>query len=207
MPRPPGTPHRDHARKRTRLLDALGARLLAPGPSPSLRDLAAAAGVTIPTLRHYFGTREAVVRAVFADWRARGAADLATVATPDGDLAPSLRRALAHTVRGLESSPLNRMLAVGLAEGLVEPAAAHAFLTELLEPALVALEHRLAAHRARGEIHGIDPRTGALLLLAPLILAGQHQLSLGGRQLRPLSLGRLVRPLADGFARAYGTPR
>ncbi len=204
MPRRPGTPHHDHAEKRARLLEALGARLLAEGPSPSLRELAAAAGVTIPTLRHYFGGRQDVIRAVFGDWHARGAAELAAVATADGPLRRSIRRALEHTASGLEATPLNRMLAVGLAEGLVAPAAAEAFLTELLEPSLVALERRLAAHIARGELRGVDARIGALLLLAPLILAAQHQFSLGGRALRPLSLRRLVRSSVDGFVRAYG---
>lgn len=205
MARPPGTPHRDYDRKRAELLGKLSARLIAAGPAPSLRQLAAAAGVTIPTLRHYFGNREDVVRAVFESWHADGAAELVRLSLPDGPLAQSVRRAVSHTLSGLTRSPLGRMLAVGLAEGFVEPGAATTFLRHLLEPSLQALERRLEAHAERGELRGIEPRAGALMLLSPLILAAHHQELLGGHKLRPLDLDALGNAVADGFLRAYGS--
>ena len=205
MARPPGTPHRDYDRKRAELLGKLSVRLLAPGPAPSLRQMASAAGVTIPTLRHYFGTREDVVRAVFESWHADGAAELVRLSLPDGPLAQSVRRAVSHTLSGLTRSPLGRMMAVGLAEGFIEPGAATSFLRHLLEPSLQALERRLEAHAERGELRGIEPRAGALVLLSPLILAAHHQEHLGGRKMRPLDLDALGNAVADGFLRAYAT--
>jgi AcrR family transcriptional regulator len=205
MARPPGTPHRDYDRKRAELLGRLGVRLLAPGPAPSLRQLATAAGVTIPTLRHYFGTREDVVRAVFESWHADGAPELVRLSLPESPLALSVHRAVSHTLSGLMQSPLGRMLAVGLAEGFIEPGAGTAFLRHLLEPSLQALERRLEVHAERGELRGIEPRTGALILLSPLILAACHQEHLGGRGLRPLDLEALGDAVADGFLRAYGS--
>ena len=42
------------------------------GPTASMRELAGAANVSVPTLRHYFGDRDGVVVAAMGEWFRRG---------------------------------------------------------------------------------------------------------------------------------------
>ena len=76
MARPRGTRSEDYEAKRAALIAKLRDRLRAPGPRPSLRELSVAAEVSQPTLRHYFGDREGLVRAVMADELEGGTAPL-----------------------------------------------------------------------------------------------------------------------------------
>ena len=78
MSRTKGARSAGHEERRAALLKAFRERLLARNlPPPSLRELAAAAGVTIPTVRHYFGRREDLIEALLADLGDRGQVYLA----------------------------------------------------------------------------------------------------------------------------------
>ena len=71
MSRTSGSRNRDYDTKRQELLKRIGVRLtdLSQG-RPSFRELAAAAGISVPTLRHYFKDRDGVLEA-FLDWQGR----------------------------------------------------------------------------------------------------------------------------------------
>jgi len=204
MPRPKGSRNLRHDERRGALLALLRARLhRLDGPPPSWRELAAAAGVSLATLQHYFGRREDVVRAVMEADLAGAGGQLAAMAAPSGPFARSIRDALDHMAAGLRHGGLDRLFAAGLVEGLGNPIIGPAFLRSALEPTLQAAETRLGEHVARGEMRAGDTRAAAIALIAPALLAFLHQNTLSGDDLRPLDLDRFVADHAEAFVRAW----
>lgn len=198
MGRRPGSRNADFEATRASLLERIGARLAAEdGLGASLRELAAAAGVSTATLRHYFGDREALVEAYLEHCHRQGARYVAMVATEplQEDAAASMRWTLDQIRFGLERSPLGRIHAFGLRAGLESPELGPSYLRNLLEPTLRCVEARIERHQARGELQGHDARVLALQLVAPLLLAVLHQRSLFGCEMRPLDLGPLIAAL------------
>lgn len=172
------------------------------GP-PSWRDLASAAGVSLSSLTHHFGRREDIIRAVMEDERAHGAAPMAIMAEPSGAFEISIRDAVHHLAAGLLNADLDRMIAAGLAEGLGHPVLGPAFIGNLLEPILQAIEARLDHHVLAGEMREGETRLAAVQLAAPIIVAVLHQRPLGGAAVRPLDLDTLLASHADAFVRAW----
>lgn len=203
MPRPKGSRNDDFAASRAALLARLRLALLGPAPPSSLRGLAEAAEVAVPTLRHYFGDKDAVLAAVFADCHAGGAAELAVAATPGGDFSSSIHDLVRHMAEGFEHGRLDRLHAVGLAEGLVQAGVGAAYLSDILEPTLEAVTARLRQHIARGEMRAVPPRDAALALLSPILLLFLHQKGLGGLRSHPTDMAAFLRTHAEGFIRGY----
>jgi AcrR family transcriptional regulator len=171
-----------------------------------MRDLARASGVSTPTLRHYFPTREALIEAVFKSAHASALPHLHQIAS--GELPPlreSLLGVLGYILSGLLDSGLAELHALGLRAGLKNPVLGPVYLVEVLEPSLVALEARLQRHALRGELKTENSRLAALQLLSPLLLAVLHQRELGGTKCRPLKLHALLKPHVDSFVRAWTT--
>ena len=206
MARTLGAVGAQHSTRRGELIERLRERLGREGAThASWRELAAAAGVGLSTLAHYFGRRDDVVRAVMEDDLAQGLEPLGVMATPSGDFAPSVRDAVGHLAAGLSHGDLSRTYATGLVQCLRHPTLGPAFLDTALEPTLQAVEARLQAHADAGQLSG-DPRAAALALVAPLLLAYLHQRELGGRKLRPLDLDAFATQHAEAFIRAYAKP-
>ena len=203
MARPAGSTNADFPARRAALLDALLAALLDAREPPSLRALARAAGVGVPTLNHYFGDRPAVLAAAFAHARADAAEPLRVAATPDGPAESSVAALLRHAWAGLEHGGVGRLHELGLREGLADPAVAAAYRREALDPTLDAFAARLSAHALKGELDLPDPRRAAAELLGPLLLAHLHQAGLGGAADRPLDIGVLIEDLAAAFVRGH----
>lgn len=207
MPRPRGRRNADFDATRDDLLQRVHARLDArDGPVLSLNEMAAAADVSVPTLRHYFGDRAGVLRAVL-EWQHReGQVFLREVsAAPLPALRASVRAYLDYLVRGLRAGVL-RMYEVGAVNGLQDATVARACLSELLEPTITALEVRLARHQSAGEMRPGDVRHAAMALIAPVVVALQHQDDLDGRSYRPLDLSAFLDDLASAFVRAHEVP-
>jgi len=203
MARTQGARGHDYDGKRASLIAAMHARLVARDlPPPSLRELAAAAGVTMPTLRHYFGKRDDVVIAVLEAIGEAGAVHLAEAAATELPFAESIAAALRHVLAGLRQG-LDDVHMLGLREGMGQARLGPAYLDAILEPSLQAIEARLAAHQTRGEMRHGNPRHAALALLSPLVIAALHQTALGGDTERPLDLDALARELAAAFVRAH----
>ena len=204
MPRPMGTRDPDYEAKRDALLVRLGERLgEKDGHRASLRDLAVAAGVSLPTLKHYFGSREGIVSAYLEACRRGGAFYLAMAARPSGPFATSIQDFVALFVSGFSDPRAQQMHAIGLTEGLQNAALGPAYLTQILEPTLAAVEQRLAAHMEAGEMQKVDPRHAALALVAPLFVAGLHQTSLGGTTVRALDISAFATAHAARFVADY----
>jgi AcrR family transcriptional regulator len=204
VPRTRGSRDADHEAKRLALLERLIDRLAMPDATrPSLRQLAESASVTEPTLRHYFGNREGIVAAAFAEWRRRGDAWLPVAARPSGPLAQSLSDYLAMLIAAFRHFGFAKIVAVGFIEGLLDVKQGPLFLRDALDPMIDALAERLAAHQQAGEMRAGDPRFAAVALAAPVILMCQHQLQLHGEAHSPTDIDAFVADHLAAFLRAH----
>lgn len=207
MARVAGARNAQFEERRNALIEKAKERLsLQGGHSPSFRELALAAGVSVATLRHYFGDRESLIKAVFAHYLQSGQRHLERTRAPDPvdvDLETSLREVLHRLVRGWIGGTIGSLHRIGLAEGLRHRGTALDYLVDVLEPTLQSIETRLQGYRARGAIVECDTRHAALMLISPLLLALLHQHDLGGTRCRPLAVDALIDEHVKVFARAY----
>jgi AcrR family transcriptional regulator len=210
LPRPKGAKDADHAEKRSALLQRMMQRIMRREPArPSLRQLAEAAGVSVPTLRHYFGGRAEVVQAILEEYRSLGDQRLRALEHHPGTLEESVRdyvAALIKAVREPRAVRLADVFAVSLAEGMLDRALGPAALAQIVDPSVEALQKRLAGHVARGQMIVTDTRAAALVLLSPLLIAILHQDQMGGAACNPVDLEVLGGQIADAFIRAYKAP-
>lgn len=173
---------------------------------PSLRQLAEAAGVTIPTLRHYFGSRAEIVDAILEEYRRAGDARLKTVASEAAPFAESVQEFAQSLIRGMSASRpvrLGDVFAVSLAEGLLDPQIGASALRHIVDPAIEALQMRLSVHIARGEMIDTDTRAAALMLISPILIAVLHQDQMGGAACNPMDVDKAAASVASAFVRAY----
>jgi len=203
MPRKKGSQNTDFAASRRALLVRLRAAVLGDNPPSSYRSLAAAAGVTIPTLRHYFGDREAVFAAVFADCREGGRRELEAAETPTGTFRQSINDLVQHVGDGFRYGRLDRLHAVGLIEGLADTRIAHAYLADVLEPTIQATQRRLEVHMAKGEMRLTTARNAAVVLLGPIVLIYLHQQGLSGALTYLTDIDTFLKEHSDGFVKSY----
>ncbi len=147
MTRTAGARNADFELRRTALIAKAMERLsLQTGEPPSFRELALAAGVSVTTLRHYFGSREDLIKAVFEHYLQAGQRHLRRTRAPvpeTVDLEDSLKEFLTRLVQGWSGGHLGSLHRIGLSEGLRNPQTALAYLMDVLEPTLQALEQRL----------------------------------------------------------------
>lgn len=210
MPRPKGARDADYEEKRRALLLRMTARLMRREVArPSLRQLAESAGVTVPTLRHYFGSRAEVVEAILQEYRRQGEQRLQVVAQPPGPFAESMREFVRSLILGMSRARevrLGDVFAVSLAEGLLDPAIGPAALANIVDPAVDALQCRLRQHIARGEMIEADTRAAALMLLSPVLIAVLHQDQMRGSACNPMDMDHMAEAVSAAFVRAYGRP-
>lgn len=209
MARTKGARNTDYEAKRRELLGRLLPRFVdRVNGRPSFRQFAAAAGVTMPTLRHYFGDRSDVVAALLEEYRRLGEHRLELVAQPVGDFESSIQDFAQQLVAGMQAPRglvrLGDVFAASLAEGLADPEISPFALRYIVDPATEALERRLQAHIARGEMRETaDLKAAALTLLAPIVLAVLHQDQMEGAGQHPIALPELACEVAQAFVRAY----
>lgn len=190
--------------RRSALLDRLKTRLTQRGAMrPTLRELAAAAGCSVSTLAHYFGRRDDIVRAVFAEARRRSEVQLAPTRRPASGFAESVHEVAALSWQTLTRQGVAGSLAMGMVEGMGDDLLGPCFIDMMFEPFIIALTERLDVHVARGEMRPVDTRMAALALASPLLMGALHQGELGGARLYPLNDDAFLAQVADGFIRAY----
>jgi AcrR family transcriptional regulator len=193
----------DYEQKRRALLERIRVRLLEREAGfASLREIAAGAGVTYPTIRHYFAARDDLVEALLGEYLEQGRPYLEAVRKPTLPFEASITEAVAGIDAGIEAG-LGAVLAVGLIEGLHHERLGPAYLERLLDLTLDALADRLGVHLSRGEMRPCEPRFAALSLASPLILAYLHQEQLGGCRTWPLELVAFAQEHRDAFVRAH----
>jgi len=183
------------------------ARMLQPGSAEvSFREMAEAAAVSVATLRHYFGTREALLVEVMKALHEGGLPHLHAAATEfHGLVRESLQWFLETLVVGWQVG-VGAIHGFGLSAGMANATLGPAYVQELLEPTLQAAEARLARHVANGELRRCDLRHAALELVCPLVLGLLHQVQLGGNRCRPLDLPHFLEDHLDTFLRAHAAP-
>jgi AcrR family transcriptional regulator len=177
---------------------------------PSLRQLAEAAGVTVPTLRHYFGGRVEVVTAILEAYRQAGEGRLRMLAQPQGALEASVRDFASSFLLGMRAPRgvrLGDVFAVSIAEGLLDRGIGPKALEHIVDPAVDVLRQRLDAHVAAGEMRACDTRAAALFLLSPLLVAVLHQDQMGGAVSSPTDLPLAFEEICSAFLRAYEADR
>jgi AcrR family transcriptional regulator len=207
MARKTGDRNRDFDKKREQILDALQGRLLSEdAPRITMHEMATVAGCSLSTLRHHFGSRPNLYAALLARYGGIGKRYHDELRKPvELPLKESLTEFLRLLLIGLRHGVLD-IHAVGLAVGMRDEVVGPAYLREILEPMLQAVEHRLAHHRQRGELRDVNLRIAALSLVSPLLMAALHQQGLFGHEVRPLSLDDLSAELLQSFLRAHATP-
>jgi AcrR family transcriptional regulator len=207
VPRPKGSRDASYETKRRELLRKASTRLMARETvRPSLRDLAASADVTVPTLRHYFGGRSDLVDAIFEDLLRQGREGLRRQEQSEQPFEESIRAYSHDLLRALDQRhqvKLSDLFAVALAEGLLDASISRATLRHVLEPSIETLEIRLRHHIDRGEMIESDIRAAALMLLSPLLMSVLHQDQLAGASVRPMCVDSVADAVADAFVRAY----
>src|SRR6187431_899049 len=103
MARTSGSRNRDYDDKRVALLKRLDPRLSDFSQArPSFREMAGAAGVSVPTLRHYFKDREGVVQAYLVWQGGESARYRPLVATTEDPFQDSIRKVLQGAAFGLK---------------------------------------------------------------------------------------------------------
>jgi AcrR family transcriptional regulator len=205
MGRPRGTRSQDYEHRRAALAQAMLRGLTDDDGAPAtFRGLARAAGVTLPTLKHYFSDHDGAVEAALQSARALGRVYVDQLADPGPlPLATSLRGAAHGIVRGWTDG-VGVLFGSGLSHGLGNARRGPVVVDLVLEPALQALEKRLAVHAARGELRPkLDLRAAALSFLSPLLFALLHQQQLGGAACRPLDVDAFATAHVDGWLRGY----
>ncbi|MDX2101842.1 MAG: helix-turn-helix domain-containing protein [Alphaproteobacteria bacterium] len=208
MARRRGSLAADHEYKRDAMLDRVTAYLIAAQPEkPSLRDLAAAASVSVPTIKHYFASRDELIIAVMTRLCRLGDPYLAQVADTDEPFAQSVISLVDFVLSGLIDAKVIDFHCITLREAGGSPFLGPRYLALLFEPLLAAIEHRLRRHIERGEMVCHDVRIAALMVLSPVFIAALHQRSLSGAQITPLSRELLVAEIAQSFTRAYQGPQ
>ncbi|MEO1236788.1 MAG: TetR/AcrR family transcriptional regulator [Planctomycetota bacterium] len=203
MSRPIGSTNQGFDEKRTRLLTALREALFSAKPPMSFRGLAAAVGVSVPTLRHYFGDRDRLIVEVLRDCHRGAAEELEITAVALDDLEASVAAVLAHISAGFDYGGLTQLNRLGLTEGMSGPDLAAAYLAEVLEPTIRAIESRLKTHIRRGQMRDIDPRFAALQLISPVLMVYLHQDALNGKERYPLDRRVVLDELTRSFCRAH----
>ncbi len=187
--------------RKDELLGELAAIAVAERSAPvSLRQFAIKAGVSEPTLRHYFADRQGVVIAIIG-YFADGARDwLKRSAEPAGSVEEAVRGYADLALEGADTDTFAQAHAFALVESIHDPVVARAYLDLIVEPSLTAIEHRLAP--------ALDPdgefpdrvRHGAISLYAPILIAVVHQRLLRGAEARPLDMGAFFNDLSELFA-------
>ncbi|MGL5927400.1 MAG: hypothetical protein ACRCY8_00555 [Dermatophilaceae bacterium] len=195
MPRRRGSRNHDYDRSRRTLTRVLAPHLVDELGRPStLKALATAAEVSVPTLRHYFGDREGVVRAVLLGVQEDSRQYLQQIVDSPGDDADHvLVTMLIGVVDAWQQHGFGRLFSSALSLGLEDPALGPAVVAQVLEPLLTAVEALLArlAQDATLPVH--DSRAAALSLLGPTLLVLAHQDSLGGAEHHPIDVTDFVR--------------
>jgi AcrR family transcriptional regulator len=206
MARRKGDVNADYIATRDELVARVMAFVATPeGAGAGLRVLAAKAGVSMATLRHYFGDRDGVFTAVMTRFGEEGAVYLARSAVPEGGFPESVHTLVDFILLGFSFEQVLGIHVAALQEGPASPAIAVAYLEHALDPIIAAVELRLKAHIGLGEMRRADVRVAAMGLVSPLYLACLHQGPLCGTRTRPLDMPTFARAHADAFVAAYST--
>ncbi|MBA4491603.1 hypothetical protein [Paracoccus sp. S1E-3] len=114
-----GTRNAGYEQRRAELLDRITERLCDREVGwPTLRELAAAAGCSVSTLKHYFGRRDQIVAAALHRVAAQHVAWRERTRLPQGEFVESIHGAAETATEALYSPFISRLVAMGFVEAL-----------------------------------------------------------------------------------------
>jgi AcrR family transcriptional regulator len=204
MTRPRGSQNARHPEKRLELLRHVRKSLTVTGNDKlTFSELAESAGVSIPTLRHYFGTRSKLIAEVFEEVNKEGQRHMLAASKPVLPFPESVMQAAEEIMAGVRYGRMDKIHTLGLTEGLGDGELGPAYLQQILEPGLQSLEARFLVHQERGDMVSCSVRYAAIDFAAPLLVANLHQRGLGGSSVRPMEMHEFVRSHVSMFIRAY----
>lgn len=207
MGRPSGSRNERYDDRREALARSVIPRLIADdGPRASLADLAVAAGVSVATLKHYFGDRSGVVVAALRLLGAQGTPWFDSIKQPSSpDLTTSLLDVATALSMAWSRCGVGRVFGAALAIGIHDAEAGPGTVDGVLEPVIQALEARLGVHAAAGTLKpgGDELRLAALAFVSPLLVALLHQHELSGAACRPLDIPHFIAHHVARFVRAW----
>ena len=206
MARPSGSRNADYEARRAAIALSVSRALHGTdGRAPSMAALAKAAGVSVPTLKHYFSDHDGVVLAALAAAHSAAKVYLKRITDPMGmPLAQSVH-VVGQDLLGGWPHGLGDLFGAALTHGLGSLAQGPGVVNHVLEPTIQGLEARLAVHQAAGELReGTDLRTASLCYLSPLLMGLLHQYQLAGAGCRPLDAYAFLDAHTDGWVRAWG---
>ncbi len=202
MGRPLGRRNPGYESRRRAIAQRVLQRLARPeGAKASLRELAQAAGVSVSTLRHYFGDRQGALQAAIDEVGALGEPWQRVAATDrlDQPVGESLAWFLRLFVTGWQNG-VGAMMGESMSAGTGDEVLGRATVDRVFEPTLQAIEARLAHHQRAGEIRSdADLRHAALSLFGPVFAALLHQDTLSGEQCRALDVLAFVDEHVERF--------
>lgn len=209
MGRLKGSRNRDYDERRHALAMSVASALVDDTGAPrSVKELASRVSVAVPTLLHYFGDRDGIVKAAFEAVGAEGAARVSLLdELATRPLAPALEGFATNLLDAFRGFGLGRIFSSALSLSLGHPDLGPQFLKHLLEPTLQHAEQLALALEARGELVVPDVRAFAVTFVSPLVLALLHQDSLGGRHERALNLDAFLKSHLEVVLRGVTPPR
>jgi AcrR family transcriptional regulator len=186
--------------RRHELLSLLAPTAIAERSAPvSLRQFAIKAGVSEPTLRHFFADRRGVVIALIGYFAEGARQFLEESAKPADTLQEAVSGYGALALAGAQSDLFAQAHAFALVESIHDPEVAKAYLERIIEPSLQALELRLGPSVDPDNADPDRVRHAALALYAPALIAILHQRLLKGDEVRPLDMSAFVSDLTTLF--------
>lgn len=148
----------------------------------SVREIAAAAGVTKPTLYYHFGSKEGLIRDLITDALVPFVESLRYAAANEEPLGTVLSRIASERFAYADTHPATTTLVCRLAHEPPDPAFA-GLLFELQQEAVNVLTERFRAAHRRGEIESAEARLLALNFLGALLMHARARLA-GARDAR-----------------------
>lgn len=207
MSRPSGRRNDDFEKSRTDILDRVVHAVAQHPERSSFADLAEVSGVSRTTLRHYFSSRDDLLRAMLEHMRVlserAGAAHPVSTAL---SLEEALRLALHQLVFGWRIG-VGALFSAGLLWSLGDDALGPVCVTNLLEPMLGRFEGHIASRLGEAGVYPSDARHAALALVSPVIVALLHQDALHGATCRPLDIDVFVEAHLQGFLSGWRRDR
>ena len=207
MSRAPGRRNADFETSRTDILDRVVHAVAHDPARSSFAELAEVSGVSRTTLRHYFPSRDDLLRAMLEHMRVLSdRAGAAYPVSPALPLEDALRLALRQLVFGWRVG-VGALFAAGLLWGIEDDALGPVYVTNLLEPMLGRFEGHIASRLRDDGLGASDARHAALALVSPVLVALLHQDVLHGATCRPLDMDVFVEAHLQGFLAGWRRDR
>jgi AcrR family transcriptional regulator len=206
MPRPPGRRNNDFDSSRQELLAKIlrWARLRQSGMRFSFLELARAAGVSVPTLRHYFRSRAGLLRELIASLSPYQYATGSLV--PVGPAADQVAWLLGELVAEWRGG-YGEAYALGSRLALLEPGLGPTFVSAVIDPLLGRAEEVIGSLMNRSDLARGDERGAAMALLAPILLELSFHEAGGGVTHDDRDIDAMCTEHVQRFLRAYAPRR